>query len=740
MRARSRHSLFFRYLCMFLLVLIIPAGIMGSSIWGRMHAALWKEIESSMQSASCQVVSMLDQYMVGMDALATLLATNPDVRTMTAMIGSDFASIEKTTGVRKMNDYKTPHAFINRIMVANNGYILSSEGLLLSQEETGISQILRDIGNNRFAYRPDVMRDNLYYIRKLFVLRENGQYLLCEIPRSIFVKLMSALPHAGDVQALILEGEGNVIFSNREENMLLSLMKDAQDNQWRRLSYEGKGYLLYAIRMERMNLRALFLLPEHVMSAPLNQTFQILGAYLLISVLLGLGLSLWFAYRNYKPLKMVLRGIESEAAGGAQRGGGLKIISDVYDRMLQDNVRLRERVQREQVYTARHFMLNVLRGRYPKGTDLVQMAQQFNLSFSGQCFRVVMVLMQGTHPGNWNGEADEELQEIIGRAFMRNCQLSMLLIEPGCIAVVLNYMPSQVSETAIVQASDSAIGIIRERFAAGVTIGISEEQSELGDLHHAYAQAQSACEYRLIRGNNSVILSREIEGLMDDVSLRYIQAFRNQSDIQRHMESGNYNAIERNINQLFEDIGKSNLSVSLVRCLYYEIVNMVMRTVSFSFIKGIDVGRLLSMDTMDELRAGVLEVYRQACVERQVGKDRKGPVENAIEYIQKHYVQPHLSLDSVAASLDISRSYLSRIFSERMNMPLSEYINRLRIDAACTLMDASNLSIAQIAQHAGYQDLHTFLRNFKKYTGMTPTKYRERKTDASYNHIKGDET
>lgn len=729
MRARSRHSLFFRYLCMFLIVLIIPAGIMGTSVWGRMYTALWKEIESSMQAASRQTVSTLEQYMVGMDALAALLSTDTDVRTMTAMISCVGAPIEKSTGVRKLNDYKTPNVFIDRIMVANDGCILSSDGLLLTQEETGIAEILQDMGNYKFAYRPDLMRDKLYYVKKLSILRENGQYLLCEIPRSILVKLMGSLPHVEDVQTLILEDENNIVFSNTEDTMLLSFAGEAQDGQWRRLSSGNKGYLLYAMRMERMNLRVLFLLQEDVMSAPLNHTFQILKIYLLLSVALGLGLSLWFAYRNYKPLEPMLRDIESEASKGTQHRGGLKIISDRYDRTIQDNALLKERVQLQQVYTARHFMLNVLRCRYPKDVDLAQMAKQFNISFSGQCFRVVMVFVHSPRPGGWDGTDDEELQEIIGRVLIRDCQLSMLLIEPGCTAVVLNYAPSQMPETAILQAAQSAVGIIRERFAVSVTIGISEEQKSLQDLHHAYSQAESACEYRLIRGNNSVILAREIEGLMDDVTLRYIQAFKNQSDVQRHMETGNYDAIERNINQLFAEIDNSKLSVSLARCLYYEIINMVLRTVSFSFIKVIDVGRLLNVDTMGGLRAGVLEIYRLACMERQIQKDRKGPVENAIDYVKKHYTQPDLSLDSVAESLDISRSYLSRIFSERMSMPLSEYVNRLRVDAACALMGESTLSVAQIAQHAGYQDMHTFLRNFKKYTGMTPTGYRGRKTN-----------
>lgn len=730
MRSSSRHGLFFRYLVMFLLVLTVPAGVMGASIWGSMRAALWREIESSMQAASQQVVSVMEQYMVGMDALASMLVTDTDVRTMTAMMGSERASIEKTEGVRKMNAYKTPNVFIERIMVANDGHILSSDGLLLRQEEDAVARILAEIGDEQFAYRPELMRDKIYYARRLSILRDNGQYLLCEIPRSIFVRLAGVLPHSLDVQMLLVEADESVVFSSAKEDALVPFLAQAADGQWQRMTREGKIFLVYATRMERMNLRALFVLPEEAVGAPLQETLRILAVYLLLAVLLGIGLSLFFSYRNYKPLQPLLQDIGEYAADGARRRGGLSAISDAYDRAKRDNLRLMERMQREQVYTARHFMLNVLRGRYAKDADLAQAAQQFSISFRGSRFCVIVVLVHRLGTMSWDSTDDEAVQEIIGCAFMDRSQLSTLLVEPGCTAAVLNYSPGQLTEDEVVRAAEDIVGSIRQRYGAGVTVGVSEEQDGLSGLHRAYIQAENACEYRLIRGNNQVILSREVAGLIDDVSLRYVQAFRNQAEIQRHLESGNYNAIELQINRLFGEIAGSSLSVSLARCLYYEIINMVLRTLPYGFIKTIDVSRLLGVDTMEELRMGALEIYRRACQERQIQKERKGPVENALEYVRARYAQPDLSLEAVASELGISRSYLSRLFSERMSMTLCEYIGRLRVEAACALMTETSLPVAQIAQQVGYQDLHTFLRNFKKYMGMTPTQYRERRADA----------
>lgn len=728
-KSGSRHGLFFRYLVMFLLVLTVPAGVIGVCIWGSMRAALWREIKSAMQAASQQVVSVLEQYLVGMESLAVMLVTDTDVRTMTSVMASDQASLEKHEGVRKLSAYKTPNAFIDRIMVVSGDRLLSNEGLFMAWEEDAIVQIVAEHGAGKFAYRPDLMPEKIYYLRRLSILRESDQYLLCEIPRSLFDGLAGALPHAPQVQMCVLEGDENVIYSSAEG--LAAFAQPEQGEQWRSVRYDACEYMLYVARLETMDVRVLFFVPQSLASAPLDHTLRVLGTYLMLAVLLGIALSLCFAYRNYKPLQPLLQDLDERDETGFYKNRALENITLAYTKTKRDNLRLQERVMRESVFTARRFMLNVLRGRYDDNMNLEQAAQQFSIRFYNPRFRVLLALVHRPSSSPWEGVDDENVQEMLGCAFVGRCQLSTLLVEPGLTALVLNYEPIQLCENAITQGAQSVIRGIWERYGLHATIGVSEEKESLADLHAAYTQAENACEYRLIRGNDQVILAREVEGLVDDISLRYVQAFRNQADIQRHLEEGNYGAIEAHINHLFREISNCSMSVSLVRCLYYEIINMVLRTLPYGFIRTVDVSNLVDVDTMEELRAHVLEIYARACQARGGPKEQKGPVEHALDYIHEHYGEYDLSLESVAAAQGLSRSYLSRLFSERMSVTLSEYVGRLRVTRACALMRDTELSVAQVAQQVGYQDLHTFLRNFKKYTHMTPTQYREQKMDAT---------
>lgn len=56
-------------------------------------------------------------------------------------------------------------------------------------------------------------------------------------------------------------------------------------------------------------------------------------------------------------------------------------------------------------------------------------------------------------------------------------------------------------------------------------------------------------------------------------------------------------------------------------------------------------------------------------------------------------------------------------------MNLLNYLNSLRIDYAKKLMDEEQITVAEAADRAGYENANTFIRLFKKYAGDTPGNY-----------------
>ncbi|MFH2115286.1 MAG: response regulator [Spirochaetota bacterium] len=79
-----------------------------------------------------------------------------------------------------------------------------------------------------------------------------------------------------------------------------------------------------------------------------------------------------------------------------------------------------------------------------------------------------------------------------------------------------------------------------------------------------------------------------------------------------------------------------------------------------------------------------------------------------------------LSLERLAADLDLSPEHVSRTFKDYFSENFVEYATRKRIDAACRLLREERLGVDEVASTVGYADTHYFTRVFKKRTGFTP--------------------
>lgn len=92
-------------------------------------------------------------------------------------------------------------------------------------------------------------------------------------------------------------------------------------------------------------------------------------------------------------------------------------------------------------------------------------------------------------------------------------------------------------------------------------------------------------------------------------------------------------------------------------------------------------------------------------------------------FLEKNY-QREFSMDELAESLHLSKSYLSTYYKGKTGGNLSDSIQFFRIQQAILLLQDKNLRIGEIGKLVGISNSNTFLRQFKKYTGMTPKEYR----------------
>lgn len=93
-------------------------------------------------------------------------------------------------------------------------------------------------------------------------------------------------------------------------------------------------------------------------------------------------------------------------------------------------------------------------------------------------------------------------------------------------------------------------------------------------------------------------------------------------------------------------------------------------------------------------------------------------------YLEGHF-REEITLSQLSTQFRSSPSHLSRIFKKRIGIGIIEYINHLRIEAACKLLRTTDWTASQIALDVGYEEIPYFFRRFRRELRTSPLEYRK---------------
>ncbi len=117
--------------------------------------------------------------------------------------------------------------------------------------------------------------------------------------------------------------------------------------------------------------------------------------------------------------------------------------------------------------------------------------------------------------------------------------------------------------------------------------------------------------------------------------------------------------------------------------------------------------------------------------EKQVSKF--SVYEKILDYLCMFYMTPTISLDSIATSLNYSKSYIRQVFNKYSGQNIGDYLISLRIKNAKELLITTKMPISAISTSIGCPDANYFSALFKKKTGYSPKQYRLINGTTKYN-------
>ena len=124
---------------------------------------------------------------------------------------------------------------------------------------------------------------------------------------------------------------------------------------------------------------------------------------------------------------------------------------------------------------------------------------------------------------------------------------------------------------------------------------------------------------------------------------------------------------------------------------------------------------------IDNLKISLFEQRVSAAAEPEKQEERT--ITGITRFLQEHLAE-EISLSVLAEQFHLSPQYISQLFKSEIGVNFLTYLTGIRMEKAKKLLLSTSLSVAEIAEQAGYGDYRVFTKVFKKLEGVTPSQYR----------------
>jgi len=195
--------------------------------------------------------------------------------------------------------------------------------------------------------------------------------------------------------------------------------------------------------------------------------------------------------------------------------------------------------------------------------------------------------------------------------------------------------------------------------------------------------------------------------------------------ILQSIATNNINNLKKHTKQLFQFLCKQMLNYQKCRNLLVHLLFSLQKTLHLD-----EKDLIQPFYEKKTLKEAELFIFQICSTEINNRKKNTDTIQNICleikNFIDKHYHE-NINLVNLADPYHISYPYLSKKFKEQEKCTLIDYLNIVRIEKSKKLLHNSNMTLTDIAQQVGYNNVQSYQRFFKKLEGITPNTFRQLK-------------
>lgn len=486
------------------------------------------------------------------------------------------------------------------------------------------------------------------------------------------------------------------------------------------------------------------LTPQAEANASLFQSMIYILVVLCIAVTVSCLVSLRLRNRAYSPVKQLIETADAQSAEGAGKHGQyveFRQISHRFQSILLEKYNIESQINSMLPAMKERLFRKLLSGQIIGNDALQTQLELLNLDLSPFSSYVVLSLRVDN--------PDTRHASLAGNSPKEEIWLSMLSVKNQAEIFkqqnfrLLSCFENSINSLVCVLAftKEDSFHIITRAFldflldshpdSASLTVGVGNPVSTFASLQISSNQALEALEQSCIYGKSQILFFRDVSA---QSNLNYLNPLSYEKALSSAVRVCGKEEICTILNHIDNLLYDNHYDLRMIRHFYLGIINFISLFDQESTDGQQDAGdstrilveKIYSAASLSEIRFIVEEsCFAVAEAFRQAGqKKAENSAAQICNYLTENYMQD-LSLDDVAERFQYTGAYVNRIIKRHTGMTFYDMLTDIRITRSKQLLHHTELQVYQVAEQTGYSNVQSFIRMFKKITGITPGAYRK---------------
>lgn len=534
-------------------------------------------------------------------------------------------------------------------------------------------------------------------------------------------KMFKAFSSMSNPQFYMIDESGAAVF--RSNPQLQQPLPDTLD--WSRDFVKTDNQYLFYRKGTVTGLSYVLVIPNENIVSQMSQINLILLLLLASALVVSIMLSVVVSIRFYTPIQNIIQTIQRENPQTANAEYGkideLHFINENIKQFLQARNEFGRNMRSQQSQLDHLGYIRKLKHIYTRPHELSLDEQPFYMIL----FHLTMTRRFRDLLAAEQDKAANYIKEYISISLSETFPESVTLqVEKDQILTLL-FTDTDVNE--VWKALDRLRQVFdRDKEYCYLTLAFQPQLHSPDQVAEAYEKTVEMVKRRKLSAETQIITSLGPEPI-------YIGfAPSQEQELYDNLQSGQAERVITLMNRMLQRMDKEGATGEQFLSFAKEIVA---KTVKIMVAANVEIGAVLDRSSpYQEMKECVsVEEYRQL-LERFLGdaarqiadkKEEKDPVVDYVFETIQHRYSEDLSLDMIADHLGLTPSYVSRYVKEKTGSNFSDCLNEVRIKKAKEYLRTSNAQVRDIAAWVGYINVTSFIRMFKKVTGMTPSDYRK---------------